>query len=78
MLDLVNIYVFATERLHEAVGQARKRLAEVFDRVMAAVKDEKPLTASVAVTGQLPLPEGRGLEEKMLTTSGQPGRKAID
>jgi len=28
--------------------------------------------------GQLPLPEGRGLEEKMLTTSDQPGRKAID
>jgi len=27
---------------------------------------------------QLPLPEGRGLEEKMLTTSDQPGRKAID
>ena len=28
--------------------------------------------------GQLHLPEGRGLEEKMLTTSDQPGRKAID
>jgi len=30
------------------------------------------------VPGQLPLPEGRGLEEKMLTTSDQPRRKAID
>jgi hypothetical protein len=30
------------------------------------------------LAGQLPLPEGRGLEEKMLTTSDQPGRKAID